>query len=44
MSGQIQICKCRPVIQKYTLNGDTFFENAIFEDLVAGLVVSDNIN
>ena len=44
MSRQIQICKCRPVTQKYRLNGDVFFEDTIFEDLLAGLVVSSSIN
>ena len=43
MAIQIQICKYRPVIEKYLLIGDAFFENAILEDSVAGLVVSNII-
>ena len=32
------------IIQKYPLNGDLFFENAIFEGLVAGLALFSSIN
>ena len=44
MSRQIETCKYRPVIQKYLLNADAFFEDAIFEDLVAGIVVFSSIH
>ena len=44
MLRQILICKYRPAIQKYPLNRDAFFEDAIFEDSVARLVIFSSIN